>query len=121
MTTYRRRIQQLHVRMVMSAVLYIGFMIAAVSGGRIERDVGQGELGIMLLLLLGAMLLLPRSAMPAGRAPAPRNEEEADQQFVQRSQLRRLTRLALYIRLFYLGMALFVLFVVPRLFGGIPA
>lgn len=121
MNSYRRRIQQLHVRMVMSAVLYIGFLIAAVSGGRIDRNVGQGELGIMLLLLLGAMLLLPRSAMPPGRAVAPRNEAEADEQFVQRSRLRHLTRLALYIRLFYFAMALFVLFVVPRLFGGIPS
>lgn len=119
MISYRRRIQQLRVRMVMSAVLYIGFLVAAVSGGRIEREAGQGELGIMLLLLLGAMLLLPRSAMPSGRTPAPRNDDEADQQFVERSHLRRLTRFALYIRLMYLGIALFVLFVVPRMFVGV--
>jgi len=119
MISYRRRIQQLRVRMVMSGVLYVGFLIATVSGGRIERVASQGELGVMLLLLLGAMLLLPRSAMPAGRVAAPRSEDEADQQFVERSRLRYLTRIAMFIRLFYLAIALIVLFVVPRLFGGV--
>lgn|SRR5690625_1396061 len=119
MISYRRRLQQLRVRMVMSAVLYVGFLIAAVSGGRIERVASQGELGVMLLLLLGAMLLLPRSAMPAGRVAAPKDEDEADRHFVERSRLRYLTRVAMFIRLFYLAIALFVLFVIPRLFGGI--
>lgn len=119
MNIYRRRIQQLRVRMVMSGVLFLGFLIAATTGERIDGVAGQGELGVMLLLLLGAMLLLPRSAMPAGRVAAPRNEDEADQQFVERSRLRYLTRIAMYIRLLYLALALIVLFVIPRLFGGI--
>jgi len=118
MSIYQRRVQQLRIRMAMSGVLYVGFLIAAMSAGRIEADITQSRLGVMLLLLLGSMLLLPRSGMPTTRAVAPRTEEEADRQFMERSQLKQMEQLALYIRLGYLGGAVFVLFLVPRLFGG---
>lgn len=118
MSIYQRRVQQLRIRMVMSGVLYVGFLVAAMSSGRIEVDIAQSRLGVMLLLLIGAMLLLPRSGMPSSRAVPPRTEEEADQQFVERSQLKQMEQLALYIRLGYFGGAIFVLYLVPRLFGG---
>lgn len=105
--------------MVMSGALYLGFLISAMSAGRIEdSQITQSHLGVMLLLLLGAMLLLPRSGMPSGRVVAARSEDEADRQFVERSELKRMEQIALYIRLGYLGGALFMLFLVPRLFGG---
>lgn len=119
MATYQRRIQQLRVRMAMSAVLFLGFLAAAASAGRIEGDVTGSKLGMMLLLLIGAMLLLPRSAMPSGPVKKASSEEEQDVQFVQRSKLKRMAQYAFYIRLLYLGLALFVLFAAPRLFGGL--
>lgn len=113
---YQQRAQKLRIRIVMSGVLYLAFLVSVFSMGGLSSEPTQGQLGLMLLLILSAMLLLPRSGLPAVRVPAPRDEDEADRQFVERSQLKRIEQLALYIRLGYFGFAIFLLFLVPRLF-----
>ena len=116
MSVYQRRIQQFRIRIAMSGVLYLAFLIAVFTVGGPNADIKQAELGVMLALVMGAMLLLPRSGMPAGRVAAPRSDEEADQHFMERSQLKRMEQLALWVRLVYFFVALFAIYAVPRLF-----
>lgn len=117
MSVYQKRIQQLRVRMAMSVVMYLAFLVAvATMGERTNDEESRSTLGVLLLLVLGAMLLLPRSAMPAGRIAAPKSDEEADRHFMERSQLKRMEQLALWARFGYLIVALFMIYAVPRLF-----
>lgn len=116
MSVYQRRIQQLRVRIAMSGVLYVAFLVSVFTMGGPMGERSQSEIGIMLLLVLSAMLLLPRSAMPSGRVAAPKNDEEADLHFMERSQLKRMEQLALWVRLGYFFLALFSIYAVPKLF-----
>lgn len=99
----------------MSILLFVGFFISACLMGPIRGTVSLDRLGATLLMLAGAMLLLPRSALPS-RTPRPRSEEEADAHLIARGNLRRLETMALYMRLTYLALAVFALFLVPKMF-----
>lgn len=117
MNVFDRQMNQLRVRMMMSIVLYVGFFVSACFMGPLRGEVSSGRLGATLLMLAGAMLLLPRSAMPS-RVPQPKSEEEQDAQDIARGALRRMETMALYMRLTYLVLAVFAIFLVPKFFFG---
>ena len=117
MDVFERRMGHLRIRMTMSVVLFLGFFLSASFMGPVRGSVSVDRLGVTLLMLAGAMLLLPRSALPT-RMPLPKTEEDADAQLVARGNLRRLETLALYMRLTYLALAAFAFFIVPKLFFG---
>lgn len=115
MDVFQKQMSHLRVRMMMSVVLFIGFFVSASTMGPFRESVSMDRLGVTFLMLTGAMLLLPRSAMPS-RIPRAMSEEEKDAQMIGRSNLRRMENLALYMRLTYLALAAFALFLVPKLF-----
>lgn len=115
MSVYRRHSSSLRLRIIMSVVMYVGFVVSSFLMGPLQAAPSQHRLGVTLLLLLGAVLLLPRSALPS-RGVRPKSAEEADTIQLERSDLRRMEVLAMWMRLSYLAGALLLFFVVPRLF-----
>lgn len=110
---HHRTMQQ---RFMGSIAAYGTFTVAAVllaSGGRLQEDL---SMLVLVVLLVGSLLILPRSTAPPSW-PRPQNAEDSDRLDMLREGLRQLQFQATLLRVVYLVVTAVVLLLLPRMLG----
>lgn len=109
-----RHLASLNRRLVISAGIYVLFMIAAVVVGAQGTTMQDDTLFFLLVPLVGAFLVLPRSAR-VSPWPNAIDDDEAERLEMLRDQLGVVERRAMYMRFFYFAIGVLLLVVLPRI------
>ncbi len=109
-----RHLAGLNRRLVISAGLFVIFMIAAVVVGAQGTTMQDDTLFFLLVPGVASFVVLPRSAR-VSPWPTAEDDDEMERLEMLRDQLSVVERRAMYMRFFYFGIGFLLLVVLPRI------